>query len=87
MKYIGLILAAVLLACVFWEPATFFGNHGKIPAWQAILLVWAVCTAVIGAFGLKPVSRLWQYFFYLPAAIIVMIGFVLYFINENNFHL
>lgn len=82
MRIIALLLALFVAGSVFWNPSTFLGNEGKLPTWQGILLIWSVCSAFIYGIGFFPQKKRWQYFFYPPLAIGIIVIFLVYFYSK-----
>lgn len=79
LRALTLLLALWLAGCLFWAPARFAAHTSTLSIWHALLLMWAVCAAVIFGVGFRPQKRRWQTLFLpLPALLIVAWG-LLYF--------
>ncbi|MDC9580114.1 cyd operon protein YbgE [Xenorhabdus sp. PR6a] len=75
LRALILIMALILAACVFWQPARFAANTSSLQIWQSILLVWAVCSGVTFGVGFHPKRIIWRLFFHpLPAFFILLFG-------------
>lgn len=75
LRALSLLLALVTAGGVLWDPTRFADHTGRLPAPQALLLIWAICSAVIHGVGFRPQQTRWQALFSpLPAVGVLFIA-------------
>ena len=75
LRALSLLLALVTAGGVLWDPTRFANDAGRLPALQALLLIWATCSAVIHGVGFRPRHTRWQALFSpLPALVVLFIA-------------
>jgi cyd operon protein YbgE len=80
LRALSLVLALILTGCFFWQPARFAAHTGGVAVWQGLLLIWAVCAAMVHGLGFRPRLSRWKLFFApLPALFILVAGLFHYF--------
>jgi len=75
LRALSLLLALLTAGGVLWDPTRFANQAGELPALQALVLIWAVCTGVIHGTGFRPQRTRWQGLFTpLPAMLVFIIA-------------
>ena len=75
VRALSLVLALILVGCIFWDPTRFAAKTSSLEIWEGLLLIWAVCAGVVHGVGFKPQRTLWRAFFApLPAIVILAAG-------------
>ncbi|ORM55099.1 cyd operon protein YbgE [Pantoea conspicua] len=75
LRALSLLLALITAGGVLWDPTRFADHAGRLPALQAMVLIWAICCGVIHGVGFRPRLTLWQALFSpLPAMIVLFIA-------------
>lgn len=71
LRGLTLLLALWLAGCLFWAPARFAAQTSSLSVWHGLLLMWAVCAAVVFGVGFRPQRLCWQILFLpLPALLV-----------------
>ncbi len=63
LRALSLILAFILVGCIFYDPSHFAAKTSSLKIWQGLMIIWAVCAGVIHGVGFRPNHAFWKTFF------------------------